>query len=168
MPPPSSSSLDLRCPDDGHVLQANHDLPVPFASCRHCDGLWFTREAMESEERPMLPPMNGPLRTSRQPNVTRACPQCATKMNAEAVGEAVIDVCGSCGGIWLDPGEYRAARSRSVRRRIEREMPSLRQSSSRVGRFLGGVLDAIGEQWIEDDPTTFDPREVVPRQRKRR
>ena len=46
----SSFAADLRCPDDGHLLQANEKGPVPFAACRHCEGLWFTREAIENKK----------------------------------------------------------------------------------------------------------------------
>lgn len=167
MPSSSSFTVDLRCPDDGHMLQIESNTPVPFASCRHCDGLWFTREAMESGGRPQLPPPGKPRRSAEPSGTSRTCPQCAVRLDAVPVDDVLIDVCPSCGGIWLDPHEYRAARRRSVKQRIERDLPSLRENRSRIGRFMNRVIDAIGERWIEEDETEFDARGLVPRNPRR-
>jgi len=54
----SSFSAALRCPDDGHLLQANAKGDVRYAMCRHCDGLWFTKEAIGSKKAATLPDRN--------------------------------------------------------------------------------------------------------------
>src|SRR5687767_7218722 len=133
MSPGSSFSAGLRCPDDGHLLRVSESASVPFASCRHCDGLWFTRETLDKGGKPALPPVSEFPPAKRSKQAKRACPQCSVWLNAETVDDVVIDVCLACGGVWLDPGEYQAARRRSVRRRLERDLPSVRQNSSSVG-----------------------------------
>lgn len=164
----SSFSAGLRCPDDGHLLQADESTSVPFASCRHCDGLWFTREALDKGGKPRLPPASEPppANVSTRPN--RACPQCSVKLNAETVHDVVIDVCPVCGGVWLDPGEYQAARRRSLRLRFERDMPSVRQKSSRAAVLIDRIIDVIGETLSEEEPEEFDPRALIPRKRPER
>lgn len=166
MSPGSSFSAGLRCPDDGHLLQANERTPVPFASCRHCDGLWFTREALDKGGKPGLPPVSESLLANVSTKANRACPQCSVKLNAETVYDVVIDVCPVCGGVWLDPGEYQAARRRSLRLRFERDVPSLRQNSSRVGVLIDRIIDVIGETLSEEEPEEFDPRALIPRKRR--
>jgi Zn-finger nucleic acid-binding protein len=166
MTPASSFSAGLRCPDDGHLLQPNESTSVPFASCRHCDGLWFTQEAIDKGGKPKLPPVSKSLLTNVSTKANRACPQCSVKLNAETVDDVVIDVCPACGGVWLDPDEYQAARRRSVRRRLERDVPSLRQKSSRVGVLIDRIIDVIGETLSEEEPEEFDPRDLIPRKRR--
>src|SRR5687767_8741021 len=105
MPPGSSFSAGLRCPDDGHLLRAIETASVPFASCRHCDGLWFTQDAIDKGGKPALPPVSERQPAKRSTQAKRACPQCSVGMVAENVDDVVIDVCPACGGVWLDPGE---------------------------------------------------------------
>jgi Zn-finger nucleic acid-binding protein len=166
MSPASSFTAGLRCPDDGHLLEAHQGTPVPFASCRHCDGLWFTRDAIDKGEKPVLPPASRQRRTTVSLTTNRACPKCSVKLDPETVDDVVIDVCPSCGGVWLDAGEFQAARRRSVRLRLERDVPSVRQSSSRLARRIGEIIDAIGENLTEEELKEFDPRELIPPKRR--
>jgi Zn-finger nucleic acid-binding protein len=166
MSPLSSFSAGLHCPDDGHLLVTHHDSPVPFAACRHCDGLWFTREAIDAGGTPQLPPV-GTRRSRTTPAAERACPQCMVTLHAEPVDEVVIDICPTCGGVWLDVGEYRAARRRSVRQRLARDLPSVGQPASRVTEFVLRLLDVIGEL-LGPEPAPVDPRDIVPRSRRNR
>ena len=111
----SSFAKDLRCPDDAHMLHIAIEGRVTFAVCRHCDGVWFSREAIEGPDTVRLPePANRPRKNKRAADVRR-CAQCAVPLDAEDVDGVVIDVCPQCGGVWLDPGEYQAARRRSAR-----------------------------------------------------
>ncbi len=44
------------------------------------------------------------------------CPGCAETMSIETVGESDVDVCGVCGGVWIDwfDGEIRAVASEMI------------------------------------------------------
>ena len=116
----------------------------------------------------MLPPVNRLRRTRVEPAAHRVCPQCSIELEAEAVDDVVIDICSACGGVWLDPGEYPAARRRSVRLRLEREMPGFKPSSSRVAMFVHGIVDAVGNRLAEEEPEDVDMRKLIPRKRRDR
>ena len=139
----------MRCPDDAHLLQVETSGKVTFAVCRHCDGIWFSREAIEGRDRVSLSEPVSVLRKNDNPEQARSCPQCGFRLDKEKVEEIVIDVCPKCGGVWLDPGEYRAARRRSVRMRLERDVASLKPKRSKVGKAFEWVLDFIGETFVE-------------------
>jgi Zn-finger nucleic acid-binding protein len=141
---------------------------MPFASCRHCDGLWFTQEAIDKGGKPELPPRSKSPLANGSTNANRTCPQCSVKLTAETVRGVVIDICPECGGVWLDPGEYQAARRRSLRTRLERDVPSWQQNSSRAGVLIDRIIDAIGETLIEGPLEEFDPRGLIPRKRRDR
>ena len=145
----SSFAADLRCPDDGHVLVSNQQSAIAFAACRHCDGAWFSREAIEAGvARATLPTARD--RKVRMPPAGeyRRCPQCTATLNPEDVDGVIIDVCATCGGVWIDPGEYPAARKRIARIRREREMPSMRQKKG-AAKFVERVVDFVGSVLIE-------------------
>jgi Zn-finger nucleic acid-binding protein len=139
----SSFSADLRCPDDGHLLQANDKGAVAYATCRHCDGLWFTKEAIESKKPATLPGRSNPNRGNVLPKHGRACPQCAIKLEPVNVDDVVIDVCPQCGGVWLDHGEYKAACRRSLTMRLHQRAPSLTRKESKAGAAFDRLLDGI-------------------------
>lgn len=143
MPATSSFSADLRCPDDGHLLRASDKGPVPYAMCRHCDGLWFTKEAIENKKPATLPERSRQNRKQAPPKDSRQCPQCAIKLHAENVDDVVIDVCPKCGGVWLDHGEYKAACRRSLTMRLHKKAPSLTRKTSKVGMAFDRLLDKI-------------------------
>jgi Zn-finger nucleic acid-binding protein len=140
--------------------------PVPFASCRHCDGIWFSREAIDKGGKPVLPPLSKQRRTKVAPAMHRACPQCSIELDAESVDDVVIDICSRCGGVWLDPGEYQAARRRSIRLRFARDVPSLRKSSSRAVKLVDRIIDAVGERLTEEELEDFDMKKLIPRKRR--
>lgn len=160
---------DLRCPDDGHLLRENTAQDIPYWECRHCDGLWFMREAIEMPGRLSLPTKR------RKPMVAadrRSCPVCWLELKELDVDDHVIDECPKCGGVWLDPAEFRAVRRRSARARVRRALPSLRGPRSRVGRLMQRLVDIFGLVMIEENPTIAledpDPKSYIPKARPRR
>ena len=166
----NSFAASLRCPDDGDLLQAQQSNGVPFASCRLCDGLWFSRDAIDRGGKPSLPAASKSRSARVSSKADRACPECRVKLDAEPVNNVVIDVCPRCGGVWLDPGEYQMARRRSVRLRLERDVPAFRENTSKLGAFVDRIIDAIGERMYEKekDEPEFDARGLIPRKRRDR
>jgi hypothetical protein len=81
----------------------------------------------------------------------------------------VIDVCAHCGGVWLDRGEYQAARRRSVRMRIQKEAPSLHPPTSKIGIALDRVIDFVGNLYIEltEEHRDEPPLRLTPRRKRR-
>lgn len=130
----SSFQSDLRCPDDAHLLRTETQGPAPFAVCRHCAGLWFSRDAIE---RPLVTGATTPEASRRWSGVrlhtVRACPICRLKLSIERIDGIEIDRCRQCGGVWLDAGEYEAARLRLQRQHEVPENRSRRSGGSAVG-----------------------------------
>ena len=150
--PTSSFDADLRCPDDAHLLRVVNEGRVTYAVCRHCDGVWFSRKAIEGTDAVRFSHASGRPRNDPTTKVVRSCPECSVRLDTESVDDVVIDVCPKCGGVWLDPGEYQAARRRSARIRLEQNVPSLKPRRSKVGKAFEWVLDLIGERFIEEHP----------------
>jgi Zn-finger nucleic acid-binding protein len=110
----SSITAIRRCPDDGHPLRTAQPDAVPFAFCEHCLGLWFERDAIEraDDARADIPQASARWQpTVRRPR-SRICPVCRDPLAVVSIDGITIDRCHSCGGVWLDPGEYDAARIR--------------------------------------------------------
>jgi len=144
----SSFEADLRCPRDGSLLKRSERSKVPYAWCRRCYGLWFDREAIESEFKAELPKESRQPRPMLSPTTEATCPRCGKTLHEELVDSTPIDLCATCGGVWLDPGEYPVARRRSARLRLERKLPSFRKDN-----ILMRVVDSIFYlfEWIEND-----------------
>jgi Zn-finger nucleic acid-binding protein len=88
---------------------------IPFAVCRRCNGLWFSRETIESSDPTPAAIPDASRRTRKFSRISRRprnCPICAIDLSRETIDGVEIDRCANCGGVWLDPGEYEAARQR--------------------------------------------------------
>ena len=152
--PPSSPFGELRCPDDGHSLKSNDGPVLVVAACRYCDGLWFTREGIETGEKPLLPDTIKRPRKSMPSPQRRMCPVCRTKLLATQIDDVLIDVCSRCGGVWLGPGGFQAARRRTTRLRVEQitnPQPKPSPRSSRPVNVFEQVVDVIGGWFVDND-----------------
>jgi Zn-finger nucleic acid-binding protein len=147
---------------------------VPFASCRHCEGVWLSREVIEGRSRAVLPDVDAHTGKAAALNTNRRCPQCGVSFDREKFADVVIDMCPKCGGVWLDRGDYPAARRRGLMRRLEREVPSLRARKSKLGMIIDRVIDAVGDfiervsAELEEEPDTTATWISLGRKRKRR
>ena len=151
--PPSGPFGSLRCPDDGHSLKANEGPTLVVAACRYCDGLWFTREGIESGQKPLLPDTVKRSRKSVPITDRKRCPQCFTKLLATQVDDVMIDVCSQCGGVWLGPGGFQAARRRATRLRVEAVTgpPKPPPRASQPINIFEHVVDVIGEWFVTEE-----------------
>jgi Zn-finger nucleic acid-binding protein len=129
--------------------------------CRHCDGLWFTRDAIESKKAAILPERTARNRRRAPANDSRACPQCSLKLEPERVDEVVLDVCPQCGGVWLDHGEYKAACRRALTIRLHERAPTLTGKTPKVIETIEQLLDAIVR--LHDKYLAAVPDEPLPR-----
>ena len=118
---------------------------IPFAFCSKCAGLWFKREVIEHTDPTPASIPDASRRTrrihriSRQP---RPCPACAIAMTKENIDGIDIDRCAQCRGVWLDPGEYEAARQRL---RAPSNAPRLPPSSKAGDAAAGVAFDGLAE-----------------------
>ena len=157
--PAANSQPELHCPDDGHTMKTNDGDVLLVATCRHCDGLWFTRDAIEMGVKPVMPDTIKMTRKSVPRSQRRMCPQCGTTLLNTTVDDVSIDVCKTCGGVWLGPGSYQAARRRTTRLRVEQitnpQPPKPVRSSQPVNVFEQ-VVNVIGD-WFVEDPEPEPP-----------
>jgi membrane associated rhomboid family serine protease len=108
------------CPRCRAYLEDSHFNGRPVQVCPRCAGLWVTPSAWDQETLGPLPhggtasePAGGlairPVGSSALP-----CPSCRTPLTAlrvsgqpgDSAGALQIDQCASCGGVWLDHGEW--------------------------------------------------------------
>jgi Zn-finger nucleic acid-binding protein len=67
--------------------------------------------------------------------VSRLCPGCRTSMSPHDVRSLRLDICGACGGVWFDAGEFgRVSRlgSRAVDEVVAQEPPELSRAPNSV------------------------------------
>jgi Zn-finger nucleic acid-binding protein len=73
--------------------------------CEKCGGSWFDRGelAQTVNNRKMADRLTeDPIRGTMSPI---ACPRCGGRMRVRKEWDVEVDVCISCGGVWLDHGE---------------------------------------------------------------
>lgn len=90
------------------VIVEYHDIELDW--CPACEGLWFNRGEMELLALKLGRPAHTPS-TGRETQVSEKrlkCPECNRNMMKRLLGDScsvLADVCGECGGLWLDHGE---------------------------------------------------------------
>lgn len=79
--------------------------------CGACGGAWFDggewtaylERRVENMPKPAaLTAVNRKLLDAR----ITTCPKCGVSLERKRRGEMTVDLCGACGGLWLDGGEY--------------------------------------------------------------
>ncbi|GAG56919.1 unnamed protein product [marine sediment metagenome] len=73
--------------------------------CPKCNGIWLDKGELGKllEDRKLTNYLTKHIGTkSRSPMV---CPRCGMTMDIEKAGDIEVDVCLTCGGVWLDEGE---------------------------------------------------------------
>lgn len=109
-----TSRIALRCPVEKSRLDAHFSEGVRFSACRRCSGVWLDRETLRQQTaRPLPRPRDqrrgGTVVTTAARD--RDCPQCTRRLTLVRVAGVEIDRCDTCGGLWLDAGEYDAIRN---------------------------------------------------------
>ncbi len=73
--------------------------------CPKCKGVWFDGDELERA----MPVADSHVRIPRAAVLLRApCPRCAEPLHAFPYPQTrvTIEICRSCHGLWLDPGEF--------------------------------------------------------------
>ena len=96
----------MICPLDGTPLIPTKRDGVEARSCLQCQGVWFSRNALESlAQKASQPATVEPPVPSRVASVgfrRMACPACAGRqLQTRIQGEIEVNRCRDCGGLWL-------------------------------------------------------------------
>ena len=79
--------------------------------CLKCGGVWLDKGELNVllRNRKLTDYLTKEIGTQSKSELV--CPRCGGLMDIEAAEEIAIDVCLSCGGVWLDKGELDALKS---------------------------------------------------------
>lgn len=118
----------MNCPGCGSRKTRAMTLKgIELDTCTECKGVWFDanelREFMKTMKPPKKPPRSAQL-------CDRMCPRCRVPLSTFRYPNTDIDVdmCGECGGLFLDGGELE--RIRSLRNRDRRPKKPTRGAGS--------------------------------------
>ena len=81
--------------------------------CPKCNGIWLDKGELGKllKDKKMSNYLTKHIGTkSRSPMV---CPRCGNTMDIEKADDIEVDVCLSCGGVWLDSGELEELKAKS-------------------------------------------------------
>jgi len=125
----------MRCPKDGNeTFKKNYEKDVEVDSCSHCGGIWLDvgeleaiQSIRENDYRDQIGAEADTLRQAAELACQReapalSCPHCAVELARREYGftsQILVDVCPSCSGVWLDPGELQALEIFFERSRLE-------------------------------------------------
>jgi Zn-finger nucleic acid-binding protein len=143
----------MDCPRDRREMEHQGYFKYPRHSCPACKGI-FVLESDITEKlgaggkklEEVAKVKLGNVRDSKL-----ACPKDGTTLKAISFGDAEIDVCAACHGLWLDRGEYEKIiarmreRTDAMRRNPKLPVHEVSESTSSVNidnvlTLLGGVL----------------------------
>jgi len=81
--------------------------------CPKCNGIWLDKGELEKllKDRKLSNYLTKHIGVkSSSPMI---CPQCSNLMDIEKADEIEVDVCLTCGGVWLDSGELEELKTKS-------------------------------------------------------
>jgi len=116
--------------------------------CPNCHGIWLDKGELQKilKDRKLADYLTKHIGTkSRSPMV---CPRCGNTMDIEKVEDIEVDVCLSCGGVWLDEGELKDLKQ-IKEERYELDMAAkkaeiqqekrFKEKHSKLHRFIGKI-----------------------------
>lgn len=99
--------------------------------CPKCSGIWLDKGELQKILRNKKVANHLTKDIGTQSKSKLVCPRCGGLMDLETADEIEVDVCLSCGGVWLDKGE----------------LMELKEISK--GDFKGDDVDKAVERWEE-------------------
>ena len=113
----------MNCPRCQTALQARPYETVEVDGCPACGGMWLERGELEKIQETVGNDYSGELarpddaaarayemaRQRARPAI--GCPKCGrpmAKTECQSASVVLVDLCGGCGGLWLDRGEVQA------------------------------------------------------------
>lgn len=113
--------IDLKNEHLEELLDNGSYSNVEVDVCPECTGIWFDKEELENLDNKIepkiieikkLPPKNDQYKDL-------ICPNCSNdsimnKVVNDYDKDVIMDICPSCKGLWLDKGEFKAIKERSL------------------------------------------------------
>lgn len=106
----------MKCPACQGKLEPIDCKGIEVDECVSCKGRWFDRDelrrAKDKEDDDIrwldFDPFGEDAEKLSVPSEGRICPKCSKQMSSlkYSASGIIIDKCSSCGGIWLDHGEF--------------------------------------------------------------
>jgi len=135
----------MRCPacrTHSLVERRVENRNVALDLCPDCKGIWFDAGELAA----LLPVAARRLCVPRDAAPSdRACPRCSSPLRAFHYPgtQVTVDLCGKCGGLWLDAGEAAAIRAARQTRAQARTSP---RRSGGAAASAGGVTT---HDWVD-------------------
>lgn len=99
------------CIDAGNLWSGAAAGSVELDVCEACGGAWFDHGELTAYLKrrvaaaPPGPALDGKRRDALDERVAD-CPRCGLFLEKKRLGPVRADVCATCGGVWLDAGEF--------------------------------------------------------------
>ena len=153
----------MKCPMCRTKTMKRHTVKgtaVKVDACGSCCGIWFDAEELERAVDVAAKALTVPSKT--QP-ISRICPRCAEVLYQCKYPQTyvAIDMCKSCGGLWLERGELKEIRV--VRARLKKKgiLEEKAPVTGVKGSLLGLIDSAISTIW--EDMTHAEFRQGIVR-----
>ncbi len=140
-----SEHSDMKCLEDGHVLEQSDTSGEPSMRCPVCSGAWLTSEALHAIEDKSFDPelVKGQMRYGEHDTQHR-CPHCGDIMTRFRYRghNLELEACPNEAGFWLDHGEDRLIkdvmkdRAKGLRRSVGAQKAWHETRRGRSGRSL--------------------------------
>lgn len=128
------------CPRDRGELRP-HPLQRHAAQrCTKCAGLWIPAPVVAQA----LGRVPKPRSLAVSDHSILRCPQDQSLLSAVHYQGVELDVCGNCGGVWLDAGELEQILQRRCESRQDEVDSSNADDSGIADQLLDGAGDAVG------------------------
>ena len=130
--------MNLTCVKCTSVLDKSKVGEIEVDLCPSCGGLWLDKGEIERLGKTSSTEVDGlreALTGGAQAGVSEtptSCPACPGKLREVRVGRVIVDVCGKCGGLFLDRGE------------LDATMAAVKGSSLEQVLKVAGVAAAFG------------------------
>jgi Zn-finger nucleic acid-binding protein len=122
-----SLMAEIKCPACVTVVMSDQLLEahLPIKSCPRCKGVWLQSQhywdwlewQKANPESPPTANTSSPTDIATDTPPARRCPECGHFLTHAKVGHGLsfhIDRCGTCGGMWFNPGEWEALRAMNL------------------------------------------------------
>jgi Zn-finger nucleic acid-binding protein len=107
--------MNITCVKCTSVLDKSRVGEIEVDVCPSCGGLWLDKGEIErigTASNPDVDSLRKELTGGAQAGLSdtlTACPSCPGKLREVRLGRVMVDVCVSCGGMFLDRGELDSA-----------------------------------------------------------
>jgi len=118
-----------------------HDIRVD--TCPRCKGIWFDKEELESLLRVGAKELRVPSGAER---AGRLCPRCSEALLGFTYPQTYVQVemCKTCGGLWLDAGELAEIKTVREHLRLEGKLDPYAPVQGLKGALLRFIDAALG------------------------